>query len=133
MTETLMTETLMSGPLTDLGEALMVAARGAVLAEVVRVHHDHECTGLPAGWVALGVPQPCERCGRRVFALRRVHGVGDRSTSRRQVFHVGWLVQRDGWVRMVAHTAGLCRQVRGGGPPLQGRRAAARVNRGWTR
>ena len=28
---------------------------------------------------------------------------------------------------MVAHTPGLCRQVRGGGPPLQGRRPPARV------
>ena len=128
-----MTETLMSRPLTDPGEALTVAAGAAVMAEVERVHHDHECTGLPGGWVALGVPEPCERCGRRVFALRRVDPVGDRSTSRPQVFHVGWLVERDRWVRMVAHTPGLCRQVRGGGPPLQGRRAAARVNRRWTR
>ena len=71
-----MTETLMSRPLTDPGEALTAAARAAVLAEVERVHHDHECTGLPAGWVALSVPEPCERCGTRVFALRRVDGAG---------------------------------------------------------
>jgi hypothetical protein len=93
----------------------------AVLAEIERVHPRFHADGMPPGWVAVTVPEPCEVCGTRVFAAQV-----DDLCSPPQVFHIGWIHTDDTLARMVQHTAKLCREVRDGGPALEGRRITRR-------